>query len=70
MKSFPESQKKKILMDIIANLKDETSFEEVQDVFESGGDVSVSLRVVKEAAEQLEREKIISIESEKIIPKT
>lgn len=70
MESFPESQKKKILMDIIANLKDETPFEEVQDIFESGADSSVSLSLVKEAAEQLEREEIISVESGKILPKT
>ncbi len=70
MERFPKSQKKKILMDIIANLEDETSFQEIQEIFESGAEASVSLDTVKEAAEKLDRKEIISIKSGKILPRT
>lgn len=68
MERLPDSQKKKILMDIMANLEEETTFEEIQEIFEDGAEVSVSLDIVREAAEELEREKMISVESGKIIP--
>lgn len=69
MESLPNNQKKKILMDIIANIEEEASFEEIREMFKNGAEMSVPLDLVREAAKQLEKEGIISIESGKITPK-
>ena len=66
---WTDRRKKKILYDIIANVEKDTTLKEIKEDFEDGTGISVSMKLVNEATEEMERKGKIELRNNTIHPK-